>query len=117
MNPRAGVFDWLTSFFSTRGKALSLYRRGMAKAEKHDHRGALEAYDAAIKTAGSPADVRAMALYNRALVFAAIGENGKATEDLEFVLAMEESFINIKTMAKQKLARMVDRASKKPGRQ
>jgi hypothetical protein len=116
MHPQPGVFDWLTRFFTTRGKVLALYRRGMAKAEKHDHQGALQDYDAAIQTSGSPADVRAMALYNRALVFAAIGENGKATEDLEFVLAMEESFVNIKTMAKQKLARMVDRASKKPGK-
>lgn len=114
MDPRPGVLNWLTSFFTTRGKVLALYRRGMAKAEKHDHRGALEAYDAAIKAADSPADVRAMALYNRALVFAAIGENVKAREDLEFVLAMEESFTNIKTMARQKLVRMLDRASKPP---
>lgn len=116
MNPKSSAFDWLSGFFTTRGKVLALYRRGMAKAEKHDHRGALEAYDAAIKIADSPADVRAMALYNRALVYAAVGEDGKATADLELVLAMEESFINIKTMAKQKLARMVDRASKKPGK-
>jgi len=54
-----------------------------------------------------------MALYNRALVFCAIGDNVKATDDLNLVLGMEESFVNIKTMARQKLARMVTRSNLK----
>ena len=56
---------WLTSCFSRRGKALSLYRTGMAKAEKRDYEGAIADYSAAIELAKIPADVKAMALYNR----------------------------------------------------
>jgi len=36
------AFSWLTDHFSNRGKALSLYKRGMKKAKKHDHQGALD---------------------------------------------------------------------------
>ena len=38
------IFDWLTGCFSSHGKAMSLYKRGMAKAKKHDRLGALEDY-------------------------------------------------------------------------
>lgn len=108
-----GFSGWLGGLFSIRGKALSLYQRGMAKAEKHNHTGAIHDYDAALAVADSPKDVRAMTLYNRALVFAAMGDQQKATADLQLVLAMEESLVNIKTMARQKLARMVVRAASK----
>ena len=56
---------WLASCFSRRGKALSLYRTGMAKAEKRDYEGAIADYSTAIELAKIPADVKAMALYNR----------------------------------------------------
>ena len=36
------VFRWLTDRYSSRGKALSIYRRGMAKAKQQDHQGAIE---------------------------------------------------------------------------
>jgi hypothetical protein len=104
--------SWLQGVFTGRGNAMAFYHRGMAKAEKHNHQGAIEDYSAAIDDLSAPRDVKAMALYNRALVFSAIGENQKATEDLNVVLGMEESFVNIKTMAKQKLARMVTRATR-----
>jgi dihydroxyacid dehydratase/phosphogluconate dehydratase len=106
------VFDWLPSCFSNRGKALSLYKRGMAKAKKHDHQGAIEDYTATIGMPHPPADLMAMLLYNRALVHVAAGHDRKGADDLEAVLAMKESFVNVKTMARQKLGRMESRSSK-----
>ena len=38
-------------------------------AKRRDHEGALANYTEAIELVGVPADVKAMALYNRALVF------------------------------------------------
>lgn len=107
------VSSWLFGVFSGRTKAMSQYHSGMAKAEKHNHQGAIDDYSAAIDDKAAARDVRAMALYNRALVFYAIGDNVKAAQDLNLVLGMEESFVNIKTMARQKLARMVTRANLK----
>ena len=106
------VFDWLTSSFSNRGRALSLYKRGMAKAKKHDHQGAVEDYSTTIGMPDTPADLMAMLLYNRALVHVAAGNNRKGADDLEAVLAMNETLVNVKTMARQKLVRMESRSSK-----
>jgi hypothetical protein len=61
---------------------------------------------------GTPADLTAMVLYNRALVFVAAGDDRKATDDLNAVLAMKEASVNVKTMARQKLSRMEARSSR-----
>ncbi len=103
------IFHWLTNCFSDRGTAMSLYKRGMAKAKRHDHEGALEDYTTMIGMPGTPADLLAMVLYNRALVYVAAGDDQKGAADLDTVLAMDESLMNVKTMARQKLARMESR--------
>ena len=106
------IFDWFTGGFSNHGKALYLYKRGMAKAKKRDHQGALEDYTTTIGMPGTPADLLAMVLYNRALVYVAAGDERKGAADLDAVLAMNEALVNVKTMARQKLARMESRLSK-----
>ncbi len=59
---------------------------------------------------GTPADLIAMVLYNRALVYVASGDDRKGADDLDAVLAMNEALVNVKTMARQKLARMKSRS-------
>ena len=54
--------SWLMLCFSRRGKALSLYRTGMAKAEKRDYKGGMPDYSTAIELPKIPADVKAMAV-------------------------------------------------------
>jgi hypothetical protein len=100
------LLSWLAGVFSSRGKALSMCKRGMRRARKHDRAGAIGDYSAVIGMPGVPADVRAMALYNRALVHSAAGDDIQATGDLDSILAMTETLINVKTSARQKLARM-----------
>jgi hypothetical protein len=78
----------------------------MAKAKKHDHEGAIDDYTATIDMDGIPPDVKAMALYNRGVVHAAAGNNPKAVDDLNAVLAMAEPLERVKTAARQKLVRM-----------
>ena len=97
---------WLKSFLSHRGKALSQYRSGMAKAKKQDYAGAVVDYTAAIEAPQIPEDVKAMALYNRALAYSATGEDAQAAEDLATVLAMPELPENIKTAAQQRRERI-----------
>ena len=106
------IFHRLTSRFSRRGKALSLYRRGKVKAKNRDRQGAIDDYTATIGVPHVPAEVKAMALFNRALVYVAGGDNGKGVDDLEAVLAMNEELGNVKTMARQKLFRMESRSEK-----
>ena len=104
------VYHWFTERFSNHGKALTLYKRGMARAKKHDRQGAIEDYTATIGMPNTPANVRAMALYNRALVLVATGDNQKGIDDLNAVLRMDESPVNVKTRARQKLAKMEARS-------
>ena len=106
------ALNWFTDFFSKRGKALSLYRRGMAKAKKQDQRGAIDDYTAVIDMPDAPANVKAMVLYNRALAYMASGDFGKGGDDLDAVLAMDEAPANVKRSARQKLVRRQSRSSK-----
>jgi hypothetical protein len=71
------ILPWLASRFSSRGKAMSLYKRGMARARTHDHQGALEDYTTLIGMPGTPTDLLAMVLFNRALVYVAAGDDQK----------------------------------------
>ena len=107
------VFHWIKSLFTRRGKALSLYRRGIELAKKHDHQGAVAEYTAAIEFEDVPGDVKAMALFNRGLVHMAAGDYGKSVEDLEQVMAMDEAPENVKTMARQKLVKRESRRKSK----
>ena len=103
-------FESLTGRNSSRSKALSLYKRGMAKAKNHNRQGAIDDYSAAINMADTSPDVRAMALYNRALVHAASKDSAMATDDLKAVLKMEDVPANVKAAAKEKLRRIDRRA-------
>ena len=105
------IYDWLVGYLSRRGKAFSLYKRGMAKAKKQDHQGAIDDYTMSIGLRATPPDLSAMVLYHRGLVYVTSGDHRKGTEDLQAVLAMTETLINVKTLARQKLARMAAQAS------
>jgi hypothetical protein len=99
-------FKWLTGANSVHDVVLSLYKRGIACAMKHDQKGARDAYTAAIDMRDAPTDLRAMALYNRALLYADVNEFPKATQDLNAVLAMTVAPHQVKSAARQKLDRM-----------
>jgi hypothetical protein len=100
------LFKWLTHANSVHDVVLSLYKRGLASAMKHDQKGARDAYTAAIDMLDAPADLRAMALYNRALLYAAANEMSKAVHDLNAVLAMTAAPHKVKSAARQRLHRM-----------
>lgn len=103
---------WLKNCLSHRGKALSLYQSGMAKANQRDYGGAIEDYSAAIQSPKIPPDVKAMAIYNRALAYSAIHEDEKAAEDLGEVLQMPGLPENIRTAAEQRRERIRRRNGK-----
>ena len=107
------VTTWVKSCFSRRGKALSLYRSGMAKANNRDYEGAIADYSAAVQVPKIPDDVKAMALYNRALAYTAIREEAKSSEDLAAVLEIPRLPENIRAAAEQRWDRVRRRSEKK----
>ena len=106
------IYDWIVGCFSNRQKALAIYKRGVAKARRHDHRAAIDDYTSAIGVSGVPDDVKAMALYHRALAHVAIDDTCRGAEDLDDVLEMPNAPAQIKTEAVRKLARMQQRAER-----
>ena len=99
--------------FLQRGRASWLYRRGVKKAKKRNHQGAIADYTSTIDLRVMSPDELAMVLYHRAIGFFAIGDHPRGTEDLETVLAMDKSILsaNVKTMARQMLAATKPQAS------
>lgn len=106
------LMRWVNRWLSRRGKALSLYRAGLAKAGKQDYVSAIADYSAAIEAADTPPDVKAMAIYNRALAYSAIQEEAKAADDLDAVLKMPELPERIKTAASRRQERIRRRAER-----
>jgi hypothetical protein len=94
---------------SVRNEVLSLYKQGMARAEKKDPKGAMEAFNSAIDRPNAPHDVRAMALYNRALLFAADGNSDKALTDLNAIIEMPIPMQGVKLAARRRLDRLQHR--------
>ncbi len=105
-------FDWIVGWFSTRQKALRIYRRGMSRARKGQHDAAIENYTKVIGISGVPEDVKAMSLFNRALAYVTVDDSRRA-EDLNMVLKMPDAPTHIKTEATRKLARMQQRAERR----
>ena len=100
------IFKWLIRENSVHDVVLSLCKQGLACAMKHDRKRAQDSYTAAIDMRDAPADLRAMALYNRALLYAASNEIPKAIQDLNAVLAMTAAPHKVKSAARLKLDRM-----------
>ena len=78
----------------------------MARDKTGDSDAAIAAYSSAISTANAPDDVTAMALYNRALLFAARGENHNAATDLKAIMVMPTSVRGVTDAAKRRLERL-----------
>jgi hypothetical protein len=100
------MFIWLRGLFTDRGKSLSMYRSGMAKANKADFAGAIADYSVAIQSPKIPPDVKAMAIYNRSLAYSAIDEDNKAAADLASLLKMPGLPENIQLAAQQRRSRI-----------
>ena len=99
-------FKWLTRANSVHDVVLSLYKRGLASAMKHDQKAARDAFTAAIDMRDAPAELRAMALYNRALLSGAANDFRKAIQDLNMVMEMSAAPQKVKSAARHKLDRM-----------
>lgn len=105
------LFDWFADCFTTGGKAMSLYKRGIRNAKRRNHQGAIDDYTMAIDMPQAPPNVRAMAQYDRGLVYLAMQDDLKAAQDFNRVLDMKESLVNEKTMARQAIGRLEGRST------
>jgi hypothetical protein len=103
------ILKWIGWWQSARGSAMSSYKRGLWRTKTNDPQGAMSDFTAAIEQRDVPADVKAMALYNRALLFAATHDTQKADNDLKAVLAIASPLPEIKLAARRRLERVRNR--------
>jgi hypothetical protein len=100
------LFDLLCGRWTRRQRAMALYQRAVAFANKHDHAAALANYTIVIQMTDAPSDIRAMALYNRSVVYSTKHDEVKAIHDLQQVLEMVGAASNVRQEAKRKLFRI-----------
>ena len=101
-----GFFDKFLGGFGVRGKAMAAYKRGMEKAEGRDWAGAIIEYTAVIEMADAPGDVKAMALFNRAIAYSHADAPDRAELDLQRVLSLDEATAQVKNAARERMKRM-----------
>ena len=99
-------FRKIAARFTPRGRALALIDQGMTFANNAQPDFAIKHYNDVINSSKSPRDVKAMALFNRALVYTTIGNEPQAKIDLNAILNMPEAMTKIKKSASDKLVRM-----------
>lgn len=109
------LLDWVKTRFTSRGRVVTMYRRGIEKAKVKDRAGAIEAYTTVIEMPDVPRDLLAMSLFNRGLVLVAGGDSDKGSLDLDAVSAMDDAPERVREMARQKLIRMKKRNPEKSG--
>ncbi len=107
-----GLMSNLFGAFTPRGKAMTLYKRGMQRATDRDLDGAIEDYTAVVELKRAPPDVIAMALLNRALAYSRLHVDDKATADLDRVIVMPGATRQVVDAAHEKLHRMRRRTTK-----
>jgi len=103
------LFKWRIWPRSVRSEVMSLYKEGIARAEQHDAKGAMAAYTLAIERTDAPEDVKAMALYNRALLFAAVGNTQLALDDLKTIMELPNPQRDVKLAARRRVDRLQHR--------
>ena len=100
------ILGGLKNLFTTRGKASTLYKRGMDKAKKRDFAGAIEDYTMLLDAGQAPNDIRAMAQFNRALARTSLGDFDGARKDLDALAQAPEVPASVKAAVREKIDRM-----------
>jgi hypothetical protein len=105
-------FGRLAGLFSRGGRDDSLLVQAMehAKAKRPDK--AMAIYDSLIHSPNTRGEVKARALFNRALANSSLSHDDKALADLERVLAMPNVPENVQNAARAQLVRVQKRASR-----
>ena len=108
----ASFWSRLRGLLGGGSSAEAYLQRGMEKANRKDSAGAIHEYTYVIDMPHAPEELRAMALYNRALVYAADSNPAIARRDLELVATMETAPERVRNSAREKLKRIDRRGAK-----
>jgi tetratricopeptide (TPR) repeat protein len=105
-------FSRLAGLFTRGGRDDSLLSQAMEHAKGKRPEKALAIYNSLIDAAGTRSEVKARALFNRALAYSSLNDDEQAIADLEQVLAMPNIPENVQNAAKSQLLRVRKRVTK-----
>src|SRR5262245_37930943 len=103
----------LTGLFSNSSRGEDSLRQAMELAKAGRPTEAIVIYSRLIDASGSSADLRARALFNRALAFSSLKDDERATNDLTQVLAVPNLADNVQIAARSQLARVRKRTERR----
>ena len=95
------------------GRDEDQLRQAMEHAKGERPQKAIDIYTSLIDSKGASADVRARALFNRALAYSAVKNDERAIADLTRVLALPNLAENVQIAARSQLTRVRKRSEKR----
>jgi hypothetical protein len=99
-------FSKIASLFSRAGREEELLRQAMEHAKANQPGQAIAIYNSLVDSASTNSDLRARALFNRALAHSAAKDDDRAMADLAQVLTIPGLAENIQIAARSQLARV-----------
>jgi tetratricopeptide (TPR) repeat protein len=109
-----GVLRQFLSLFSggTDGDRL---KKGIDEAKAGRPEAAIVIYDRLVASSAD-ADLRAQALFNRALAYSALGDDIQSENDLRSVMALNQASESVRNAAREKMARVQARVRRTQNR-
>ncbi|MGE0610467.1 MAG: hypothetical protein AB7O62_25485 [Pirellulales bacterium] len=98
--------SFFSKLFSAQARTQATYERGLAKAKDRKLEEALVDYNTVIETKNVSPELKAMALLNRGILFAAQSDFDRAQKDLEAVIKLPNAPSHVQAAAKEKLNRV-----------
>ena len=103
------IFGRLTNFFSRTGRDDNRLQTAMEHAHAKRPGEAIAIYDSLLGSKGTSPTVRARALFNRALAYSSLKDDGKAIADLEELVAQIGAPENVVSAARNQIVRVRNR--------
>lgn len=101
----------LTNWFSRTGRDENQLERALDLAKGNQPSEALEVYNELLASPGISPSIRARALFNRALAHSSLKDDSRAVIDLQQLVSLPAIPENIRTAARNQLARLASRKS------
>src|SRR5689334_12368343 len=106
------ILKRLTKWFSRQGRDDNRLRVAMGLAHAKRPAEAIAVYDSLVNAKGASCDVRARALFNRALAYSSSKDDRKAIADLEEIITLPGVPENVLTATREQLVRVRNRVQR-----
>lgn len=103
------LWQRFTRMFSQGGRQESALLRAIDLAQTKNPKEAIAIYDGLINNPGTDPELKARALFNRALAYSSVKDDTQAIVDLQAVLSMPRVPENVREAARSQMARVKKR--------